>query len=635
MREWALKGRTLVLRGDGVDTVPTAEEVYSSVIEGTSPWPDVSPGKNGDANGLKFSRYPAEVRLVIEDRAEGEMPGTVLMMQPQSGDTFRISAELLGVGHVVEAGTWFPLSPSSVSTIVNLLREGDVNEEGTVCSFRGLLALKKAAVNGEPVADLTSSDRRSATRMLQRGEEAPIGIDARLYPYQLDGWRWLSFILREELGALLADEMGLGKTLQVISALRDPGTGSKVSRSLIVAPGSLLENWKREIDKFCPDLSVLKHQGSMRTGRPKDLEKYGVVITSYDTVVRDLSLLKMVDWSVVALDEAQNIKNPKAKRTLSVKQLPRSASLAITGTPVENRLTDLWSILDFTLPGYLGSLKEFSDTFDNDVDAAASMEPLISPLMLRRRVAEVASDLPERIDIPEIIELSEAEAQEYDRIRQAIADEYGQSATLVSLTKLRQFCAHPSLLSDHNAENLPEEFVKFARLMEITEEIIQCGDKAIIFTSYTSMADRIAAAVRDRFRVFAEVLDGRTPIDDRQPLIDRFSEEAGPGVLVLNPKAGGSGLNITAATHVIHYNLEWNPALEDQASARAHRRGQTRPVMVRRLICEGTVEEIVEDRVRRKRRISEAAVVGVSGADEEYADLMAALTQSPMRRGDS
>lgn len=635
MSEWALAGQTLVLRGNGVDAVPTAEEVYSSVIEGSSPWPDVPPGKTGEASSLKFSRYPAAVQLVIEDRPEGEMPAAVIIVQPQSGKSFRIAAELLSVGHVVEAGTWFPLSPSSVSTIVNLLREGDVDEVGVVSSFRGLLTLKKAAANGEPVADLTSSDRQSATRILRRSDVTPAGVDAKLYTYQVDGWRWLSFILREELGALLADEMGLGKTLQVISALRDPGTGRKVSRSLIVAPGSLLENWKREIDKFCPDLSVLKHQGSMRTGRPKDLEKYDVVVSSYDTVVRDLSLLKMIDWAVVALDEAQNIKNPKAKRTLSVKQLPRSASLAITGTPIENRLTDLWSIMDFALPGYLGSLKEFSDTYDNDVDAAARIEPLISPLMLRRRVAEVASDLPERIDIPEIIELSEAEAQEYDRIRQAIVDEFAQSATLVSLTKLRQFCAHPGLLPDHDPENLPEEFVKFARLMEITEEIIQCGDKAIIFTSYTSMADRIAAAVRERFRAFAEVLDGRTPIDDRQPLIDRFSQEGGPGVLVLNPKAGGAGLNITAATHVIHYNPEWNPALEDQASARAHRRGQTRPVMVRRLICEGTVEEIVEDRVQRKRRISETAVVGVSGADEEYADLMAALAQSPMQRGDS
>ncbi|MBY6018718.1 DEAD/DEAH box helicase [Halomonas denitrificans] len=634
MSEWALEGQILVLRRAGEDIVPTAEEVYSSIIEGRPPWPDTSPVKSGVAGSLKFSRYPVDVQVVVEDQSEGKMPLAVLSAQPQSGKAFRIAPDTLSIGHVVESGTWYPLSPSSVTTVSDLLREGDVNDQGVISSFRGLLNLKKAAASGEPVADHMLSDRHSPVRMLGADADSPTGIDAQLYTYQVDGWRWLSFILREELGALLADEMGLGKTLQVISALRDPGTGSKVSRSLIVAPGSLLENWKREINKFCPDLSVLKHQGSMRTGRPKDLEQFDVVVTSYETVVRDLSLLKMIDWSVVALDEAQNIKNPKAKRTLSVKQLPRSASLAITGTPIENRLTDLWSIMDFTLPGYLGSLKDFGETYDDDVDAAAAIEPLISPLMLRRRVAEVASDLPERIDIPEIIELSEAEAQEYDRIRQTILDEYGQSATLVSLTKLRQFCAHPSLLPDHETENLPEEFAKFARLLEIIEEITLCDEKAIIFTSYTQMADTISAEVRKRFGVFADTLDGRTPIDDRQSLIDRFSEELGSGVLVLNPKAGGAGLNITAATHVIHYNLEWNPALEDQASARAHRRGQTKPVMVRRLICEGTVEEIVEDRVQRKRRISEAAVVGVSGAEEEYADLMAALAQSPMSRAD-
>ena len=635
MNQWAIDGPTLVLRRNGTDFVPTADEIYSSVIEEAPPWPDVPPGKSGIAINLNFSRFPADVRIFMKDCAEGGMPGTALMVQPQYGSAFGISIESLQAGHVVEAGTWFPFTPSNVSIIARLLREGDVDGSGTISSFRGFLALKKAAESGEPVTDLTSSNRQIKTWMLRRGEDGPSGIVAKLYDYQVEGWKWLSFILREELGALLADEMGLGKTLQVISAVNDPGTSSTMYRSLIVAPGSLLENWKREINKFCPSLGVLKHQGSMRTGRPKDLEQFDVVITSYDTVVRDLSLLKMIDWSVVALDEAQNIKNPKAKRTLSVKQLPRLASLVITGTPVENRLTDLWSIMDFALPGYLGSLKEFSDTYDDGVDAAVRIEPLISPLMLRRRISEVASDLPERIDIPEIIELSEAESQAYDRIRQAIMDDYGQSATLVSLTRLRQFCAHPSLLTAHETKNLLEEFTKFARLLEITEEIIQCKEKAIIFTSYTNMADKIAALVRNRFDTFAEVFDGRTPIDDRQPLIDRFSKEAGSGVLVLNPKAGGAGLNITAATHVVHYNLEWNPALEDQASARAHRKGQTRPVMVRRLICEGTVEEIVENRVQRKRRISKAAVIGVNGTGEEYADLMAALAQSPIKRGNS
>lgn len=634
MSKWVLKKDTLVLgRSDG-DLVPTADEVYSSIIEEHQVWPDVPPGVSGAASGLKFSRYAADVRLVVKSYAEDELPRVVLIAEPQSGHAFRISTELLRIGHVVEDGIWFPLSEASVLTVAELLHRGGVNETGEVTSVRGLLELKKAAADGGLITDLMSSDWSNLTYMSQCSRNSPQGINAELYHYQVDGWRWLGFIVREEVGGLLADEMGLGKTLQVISALSDPGTGGKVQCSLIVAPGSLLENWKREIDKFSQDLSVIKHHGSTRTGRPKDLEKYDVVLTSYDTAVRDLSLLKMINWSVVALDEAQNIKNPKAKRTISVKELPRAASLAITGTPVENKLTDLWSIMDFVLPGYLGSLRAFSDQFSNDLDAAASIEPLISPLMLRRLVSDVAKDLPDRIDIPEIIQFSEAEALEYERIRQAVLDEYGQSGTLVALTKLRQFCAHPALLSEHDPINFQQEFVKFTRLLEIVEEIIEYGDKAIIFTSYTSMADRIKAAVREQFYAFAAVLDGRTPIDDRQLLIDKFSNESGGGILVLNPKAGGSGLNITAANHVIHYNLEWNPALEDQASARAHRRGQTRPVMVRRLICQGTVEEIIEDRVIHKRQISEAAVVGISGTEQEYSDLVAALAQSPVSGGD-
>ena len=201
--------------------------------------------------------------------------------------------------------------------------------------------------------------------------------------------------------------MGLGKTLQVISALRDPGEGPSSGGALVLAPGSLLENWVREIAKFCPDFRTLKHHGSTRTGRPPELRGFDVVVSSYDTAIRDLSLLRMVEWNVVVLDEAQNIRNPDALRTRSVKQIGRNVGLAVTGTPIENRLRDLWSIMDFVVPGYLGDLKSFEERYGEDTEAAAKLEPLVTPLMLRRRVSEVADDLPERIDIPEVLELSE------------------------------------------------------------------------------------------------------------------------------------------------------------------------------------------------------------------------------------
>jgi SNF2 family DNA or RNA helicase len=250
--------------------------------------------------------------------------------------------------------------------------------------------------------------------------------------------------------------------------------------------------------------------------------------------------------------------------------------------------------------------------------------------MLRRRVAEVAQDLPERIDIPQVIELGDAEARTYDDIRTRILTEYGASATLVALTKLRMFCTHPWIVEGATRSGELTDFAKYSRLVDILEEIFAAGEKAILFTAYTAMADLIVADIARRFAVFTGTIDGRVPIDDRQPLIDTFSATEGPALLVLNPRAGGAGLNITAANHVIHYTLEWNPALEDQASARAFRRGQTRPVTVHRLFCADTVEEVVDDRLSRKRQIAGAAVVGIQGEADDYQDIIAALRKTPV-----
>ena len=505
---------------------------------------------------------------------------------------------------------------------------GYTAENGMPRTLRGFLRLKKVASEGGPVVDELGNDALKYLLSKHVGTGRPENIQAQLYPYQCDGWLWLGFIIREQLGGLLADEMGLGKTLQVISALRDPGGEVSAGGALVIAPGSLLENWMREIAKFCPDFRAYKHQGAMRTGSPSDLKGFNVVVTSYDTVIRDLSLLKMIDWNVVILDEAQNIRNPETLRTKSVKEINRRVGLAVTGTPVENRLRDLWSIMDFAVPGYLGDLNNFESRYVDDVDAAAALEPLISPLMLRRRVADVATDLPERIDIPEFLEMSESEASAYEGVRREVFEEYGAAATLVSLGRLRQFCTHPDIIGAPS-DGPDLAFSKFERLKELLEEIFSRREKALVFTSYTKMADLISEMAVRAFDVMAATLDGRLAIDERQQLIDRFSMHDGPAVLILNPRAGGSGLNITSANHVIHYNPEWNPALEDQASARAYRRGQERPVTVRRLIYAGTVEEAIDERLRRKRDVAEAAIIGTGGQDEEYADILEALQRSP------
>lgn len=632
MKLWRVVGDQLVIDGDGAAEQVAAAQIYASIVDSEPVIEGIEPGKSGDAAGLRFSRYPASLIATLEERTAQSTPAVSFALKTQMGQILPVGKDALRSGHAIVSGTWYAIEADALKELREHLHKAGIDDPDQIRTLGGLLSLKVAAAGGDLVEDRLPVGSDAALRFVPAETGVPQGVSATLYPYQLDGWRWLKFVIGEGIGGLLADEMGLGKTLQIISALSDGGQ-HPVKRTLVIAPGSLLENWRREIAKFAPALTVLKHQGAKRSGNFRELLQYDVVVTSYDTAIGDLSQMKMIEWDAIILDEAQNIRNPGALRTKSVKSIPRKVSLAMTGTPMENRLTDLWSIMDFVAPGYLGTVEEFAARYSDTVDGAHDVEPMVSPLMLRRRVAEVAKDLPERIDIPEAVELTDAEAAEYERIRQDIFQKHGKAATLIALTSLRQFCAHPGIIAGVGAAVDPGSFSKFARLQEILTEIAQLGEKAIVFTSYTAMADMIALHIETKMDIFSATLDGRLAIDDRQPLIDRFSEVEGPAVLVLNPKAGGAGLNITAATHVIHYNLEWNPALEDQASARAHRRGQTRPVTVRRLFCADTVEDVVNDRVQSKREIAETAIVGMQGRDEDYADVIKALERSPISAG--
>jgi SNF2 family DNA or RNA helicase len=624
MKQWKVINGVLSI-AEGADVVvPSADEIFRYFVEGDPSWTDGTRVDEGDAAELSFAKYPLQVKITSSPLDGGLSLG--LSGEHRATRVDLPSLENLEAGHTVTGERWFPLEMQSCDEAAAFLRKYDVHL-GERISLRVYLALKNAG------PDFFADDYQlSAMSFLTKSDEVPKGVNAVLYPYQLDGWRWSRFIISEGLGGILADEMGLGKTLQIISAVADPLKPIE-SPILVIAPGSLLENWIREFKKFAPQLRTLKHHGYSRSGRPADLRPFDVIVTSYDAVIRDSSMLMMIQWSVIICDEAQYIRNGDSLRARSVKKLPRFSALAVTGTPVENRLTDFWSIADFILPGYLGSQPEFVKLFDENIDGATSLERLASPIMLRRRVADVAQDLPERIDIPQLIELEQSEAETYDRIRNEILAEFGAAATLVALTRLRMYCTHPRLLEKETRNGDPAEFSKYARLTEILEEIFQAGEKAILFTAYTAMTDIIISDIASRFGVFTAHIDGRVPIDDRQPLIDMFSSVSGAALLVLNPRAGGAGLNITAANHVIHYTLEWNPALEDQASARAYRRGQTRPVTVHRLFCAGTVEEVVDGRLSRKRIISEAAVVGVSGASDDYEDIVAALQKSPLGSG--
>lgn len=632
-KNWALDGDQLFLTAGGEIYYASANEIYGCVLEQKQVFADVQPGPPANLNALSFSKYPVELILTVDHRPAESGTGLYCSVAANRGndaaaiDRFRARKS----DHVVIQGKWYPFTPGATDELLAILDEADIGETGEI-TFRQYMHLKRVAKENSLVRDETADRVVHPGITTSPGKEALRLFEGSLYPYQEDGWRWLSFICRQELGGVLADEMGLGKTVQIITVLAHPDRDTVVP-SLIVAPSTLLENWRREIARFAPSLKTCVHQGAGRTGLPATLRDNDVVIASYDTVVRDGALFDMIGWKIAVLDEAQAIKNPETRRATAVKRLSRTVSIAVTGTPVENRLRDLWSIVDFVLPDYLGSENDFEKAFGDGLDGGVAVEPYVSPIMLRRRVIEVAKDLPERIDVPQVLMLEDHEIAEYERVRQETLDEYGKAASLVSLTRLRMFCTHPWLLTEERPDSGdPKSYGKFRRLVEILEEIFGNGEKVLVFTSYNGMSDIIVEEVRKSFGVFAESIDGRTPIPERQDVIDRFSEVGGAALLSLNPRAAGVGLNITAANHVIHYTLEWNPAVEDQASARAYRRGQEKPVTVHRLYAANTVEEAIDQRLERKRQLADAAVVGVSGKGEEIDDIVRALQMSPAGR---
>ncbi len=580
-----------------------------------------------DLPGINFSRFPMELSVVARGSSS---KGLSLSLVGE------LARQILDIpspipAQIVLEGCWFLIDKEVVAETVEILAGKGISVIGRI-NIGQLIWLRGKDRLPVPFTDLTV-DTDSPSLNLPKPGDLGLRPGTDLFEYQEIGVSFLAAVARESIGCILADEMGLGKTLQVIALLSVEKT-VKRGPNLIICPATLLENWRREIEAFAPHLLTLVHSGPSRTGNPAVFGSYDVVIVSYETAVRDEPLLSSVKWNVLALDEAQNIKNPDAQRTAAVKGLPRRVSLAITGTPVENKLTDLWSIADFALPGLLGSRNEFEAAYDDSHEDASQLAPVVAPILLRRRVADVATDLPPRIDIPQALPMTRQMANLYEDIRKVIADTYGMSATLVALGKMRQFCAHPRLLGiswEDPAKGMP----KYQRLIEILEEIFARGQKALIFSSFTGMTDIFMEDIPKRFpSAWSGFIDGRFPVEKRQTLVDSFSVHEGFGFLALNPKAGGVGLNITAANHVIHYNPEWNPAVEDQASARSHRRKQKLPVTVHHLFFADTVEEVVAGRLDLKRMIASGAVVGHKG-NSDASDIARALMISPFANQES
>jgi non-specific serine/threonine protein kinase len=493
-------------------------------------------------------------------------------------------------------------------------------------------------------------------------------LQAKLRPYQTAGLQWLWTLHQLGIGGCLADDMGLGKTLQVLAlllAIAKQRRSTKAIKSpphLIVAPATLIGNWEAEAAKFAPSLRLFIAHRSRQSSQslqtqPKECahsdnhtdNSVDVVITTYGSLLR-YSWLSEGSWSTVVLDEAQAIKNPAAQQTQAVKSLKSRHRLALTGTPVENRPADLWSLFDFLNPGLLGTLSAFEAHLraqkaqQADLEAGkpgelvpyAQVRALIQPYLLRRLKTDpkIISDLPPKTELTVRCTLTPQQAALYarvvDELRNELRNELGQQphqqssnddrhderqamqrrgAVLSALLKLKQICSHPSLVMGDGVFSAAGSG-KLRRLLEIADEIAQRQEKLLVFTQFRAMTTVLAQQLSHLFGRPGCVLHGDTPVAERQALVERFQKNDGPPFFVLSVKAGGTGLTLTQAAHVIHYDRWWNPAVEDQATDRAYRIGQKQPVMVHKFVCMGTIEAKIADLLASKRQLADALLSG-------------------------
>ena len=467
----------------------------------------------------------------------------------------------------------------------------------------------------------------------------PASFNGSLRPYQERGLAWLWFLHRLGLGACLADDMGLGKTAQLLALLLAEREGPRGGRrcrpapTLLVCPMSLVGNWQRESERFAPRLAVHVHHGAARevgSAFTKAAGKADLVLTTYSLLARDRDLLARVSWGRLALDEAQNVKNPAAQASRAARSLPAATRVALTGTPVENRLRELWSLMDLLNPGLLGSEPTFRERFAIPVEryrheeAAGTLRKLTGPFILRRLKTDrsIIADLPDKIEMNVLCNLTREQADLYQgvveemlaRIEQAAKGIERMGIISAAMIKLKQVCNHPAHLLADGSPLGGARSGKLARLDEILEEINAAGERALCFTQFAEMGHLLQGHFRGRLGIDVPFLHGGVPKRGRDQMVAAFQSDGGPPLLLLSLKAGGVGLNLTAANHVIHFDRWWNPAVEDQATDRAFRIGQRRNVQVRKFVCVGTVEERIDRMIEEKRDLAQRTI----GAGEAW-----------------
>ena len=537
-------------------------------------------------------------------------------------------------------GRWVELDPEELDRALGFLeRQTPARPDGTgemsaAELLRTALGLE-ATEAGLPVVAVDAQgwvrDLLAAADRRLESMATPPGFHGRLRPYQERGLAWLTFLGHLGLGACLADDMGLGKSPTTLALLTAERTaGAPPGPTLLVCPMSVVGNWQREAERFTPGLAVHVHHGAERLTGPafrETAEQADLVVTTYALAARDRDALAEVPWARIVLDEAQNVKNSAARQSQAVRSLRAPRRVALTGTPVENRLAELWSIMEFLNPGLLGSARAFRARFAvpverfHDEDAAMLLKRLTGPFVLRRVKTDrsVIADLPAKLEMKVYCNLTREQATLYQAVVDDMLARVEQSEgierrglVLATMLKLKQVCNHPAqLLAD--ASGLGGRSGKLERLEELLEEALAAGDKALVFTQFAEFGQQLQRHLTTRLDREVLYLHGGTPKKARDQLVAQFQGYGGSALFLLSLKAGGTGLNLTAANHVVHFDRWWNPAVEDQATDRAFRIGQRRDVQVRKLVCVGTLEERIDRMIEEKRGLA-ARIVGTGEA---------------------
>ncbi|SPY21625.1 helicase [Paenibacillus polymyxa] len=568
-------------------------------------------------------------------------------------------------------GQWIALDPALLAQIRRAMNGID-SAQGL--SFQDILQLHLLGNTDEPEGDASGEQPEDPARfrlevelnahllklISQLGRQSewpaldvPDGLQAELRTYQRDGYAWLAFLRRFGLGACLADDMGLGKTVQFITYLLHlqeiaAETGVR-SSSLLICPTSVLGNWQKELSRFAPSLRVMLHYGSKREQGDlfrEKVEQADVILTSFATATLDQELLQSMTWDSICLDEAQNIKNAQTKQSTAVRSFPARHRIALTGTPIENRLSELWSIYDFINPGYLGSSRAFSNRFMNAIEKehneqrTMDLQKLVQPFMLRRKKKDPAIqlDLPDKNEMKTYIHLTSEQGALYDQIVKELMERMQKlegierkGAILSALTQLKQLCDHPALLtkgalldaaasgySQPDLEAVISRSSKLERILAMVKELREEGERCLIFTQYIGMGQMLQQVLAQELQEPVLYLNGSTSKSARDRMIDQFqshtlSPDEQPSVFILSLKAGGVGLNLTAANHVFHFDRWWNPAVENQATDRAYRMGQTKDVQVHKFISLGTLEERIDEMLESKQQLSDQIITSTEG----------------------